>query len=150
MFRPLVVLTNVLAVGGVVLCAIVHAFSFVEVMPRLLAQLFAVTLLAVFPLSGFAILLALRVGRTYGVRGSQLSTFIAQRAPKWLRRLGIAVFVYALLHFAFDVIGTRKISGLTRPPLMASAFVAWFYLWFAQVFTVGLRDPKILSRSSPG
>ena len=143
MFRALVVLANVLTVAGAVLCAVVHAFSFADVTPRFLAQLFAVTILAVFPLSGFAILLLLRVGRSYGVSGVQLSTFIAQRAPKWLRRLGIAVFVYSLLHFFFEAIGTGKIAGLARSPL-ASAFVAWFYLMFAEVFTVALADPTVL------
>src|SRR5206468_13041296 len=60
------------------------------VVPRfkVLVRLFAATVLAVFPFGGFTILLALRVGRTYGVSGGDLSAFIARRAPRWQRHVG--------------------------------------------------------------
>jgi hypothetical protein len=145
MLRTTVVLANILAASGAALCAIIHALSFSDATAGFWARLFAVTVLVVFPLGGLAMLLSLRVARTYGVWGGHLSAFIAQRAPKWLRRVGIAVFFYALIHLVpFGVFGVQKSIGATHVPLMASAFVAWFYLMFMEVFTVALRDPKIV------
>ncbi len=80
-----------------------------------------------FPIGGLAIFLVIRVGRTYGLWGSRLDLFIAGRAPQWLRRVGTGVLLYGHI------------------PPMLSAVVAWFYVRFIQVFTVGLRDPKIIA-----
>ena len=98
-----------------------------------------------FPFGGFTIFLALRVGREYGVSGGELAAFIAQRAPRWQRHVGIGVLVYALIHLvAFGAVGAQKSTGAAHAPLVASAFLVWFNLMFMQVFTVGLRDPKVV------
>jgi len=147
MFRSTVVFANIAAGSGAALCALIHALSFFDVVPGFLVRLFAATVLAVFPFGGFTIFLALRVGRTYGVSGVDLSAFIAQRAPRWQRHVGIVALVYASIHLvlvAFGAVGAQKSTGPTHVPFVLSAFVVWFYLWFMQVFTVGLRDPKIV------
>ena len=145
MFRSTVVFANIAAGIGATLCALIHALSFFDVVPGFLVRMFAATVLAVFPFGGFTILLALRVGRTYGISGGDLSAFIARRAPRWQRHVGIGVLVYALIHLvAFGAVGAQKSTGATHVPLVASAFVVWFYLMFMQVFTVGLRDPKVV------
>ena len=144
MFRTIVFLANILAASGVAACAFTHAASLFGPTPRLTGQIFASTTLAVFPLGGLAIILALRVKRTYRVRG-HLASFIGQRAPRWLHRASMCVFVYALIHFVASVtVGARTASGATQVPLVVSAFVATFYLGFMEVFTVGLDDPKLV------
>lgn len=149
MFRVLVVLANILAVSGVALCALTHALSLVGVVPRFWVRSFAVALLAVFPIGGLAIFLVIRVGRTYGLWGGRLDLFIAGRAPRWLRRIGTGVLLYGMIHFVvFCFVGTPESTSATHIPPMASAVVAWFYVMFIQVFTVGLRDPKIISAAA--
>jgi len=144
MFRTAVLLANIIAASGVAACALVHAASLIGPTQRLAGQIFASTILAVFPLCGLAIILALRVKRTYRVRG-HLPSFIGQRAPRWLHRASMCVFAYALIHFvAFATIGARTAPGTTHVPLLASAFVAAFYLTFMEVFTVGLNDPTLV------
>ena len=144
MFRTTVLLANILAASGVAACALTHATSLIDVTPRLSGQIFASTTLAVFPLGGLAIIVALRVQRTHRVRG-HLPSFIGQRAPRWLHRASMCVFVYALIHLiAFATIGARTASGATDVPLVASAVVAFFYLGFMEVFTVGLNDPELV------
>src|SRR5437588_11715456 len=146
MFRTIVVLANILAFIGVTICAFTHALSLIDVVPGFLVLLFAAALLAVFPLGGLATVLALRAGRTYGLWGGRLSAFIARRTPRWLRRVGIGVFVYALIHFVvFSAKGVQENMTASHIPLMASAFVAWFYLMFIQLFTVGLSDPQLIA-----
>lgn len=144
MFRMIVVLANIVATVGLTICAFTHALSLIDLLPGFWVALFAVALAAVFPLGGLATVLALRVGRTYGLWGSRLSGFIAERTPRSLRRVGIGVFVYALIHFGvFSAKGAPENMTATVP-LMASAFVAWFYLMVIQIFTVGLSDPQII------
>jgi len=109
------------------------------------ARIFAVVVLAVFPLGGFAFLVSFRVGRTYATWGNHILAFLLRRAPKWLGRLAIGTLVYAIVHLV--VLAATRTQGATlgtRVPLAASASVAWFYLIFVAVFTVALRDPKIL------
>ena len=143
-FRVLVVCATTLAVSGVALCALTHVLSLVGVVPRFWVRSFAVALLAVFPIGGLAIFLAIRVGRTYGLGGSRLDTFIAGRAPRWLRRVGTGILFYAAIHFVvFCVVGSPESATHIQP--MVSAVIAWFYVRFIQVFTVGLSDPKIIA-----
>jgi hypothetical protein len=145
MFRAIVVLGNILAFIGVSICAFTHALSLIDVAPEFLVRAFAAALLAVLPLGGLATVLALRAGRTYDLWGGRLSAFIARRTPRWLRRVGIGVFVYALIHFVvFSATGLQENMTARHIPLMASAFVAWFYLMFIQLFTVGLSDPQLI------
>ena len=139
MFRAIVLLANILAIIGVSICAFTHALSLIDVAPGFLVQLFSAALLAVFPLGGLAVILALRVGRTYGLG---LPVFIARRTPRWLRRVGVGVFVYALIHFV--VFSAKAVPATTPIPLMASAFIAWFYLMFIQLFTAGLGDTQLI------
>jgi len=62
----------------------------------------------------------------------------------------MCVFAYALIHFvAFATIGARTAPGTTHVPLLASAFVAAFYLTFMEVFTVGLNDPTLVEPKGP-
>jgi hypothetical protein len=138
-------IANVLAAGGAVVCALVHFMSFVGVGPLLSGRLFAVAVLAVFPLGGFAILLLLRVGRTYRVWGSHQLDFVIRRAPKWLRYLVQAAFIYGLIQFLVLVF---RGSSHADASLASSAFVAWFYLVFVAVFTVGLGDPRLVEGST--
>jgi len=145
MFRGIVVLASVLAFIGVSICAFTHALSLVSVLPGFLRGLFAAALLAMFPLGGLGTVLALRVQRTYGLSGSDFPGFIARRTKRSLRRVGIGVFVYALIQFVvFSAKAVPQSTTATHIPLMASAFVAWFYLMFIQLFTVGLSDAKIV------
>jgi hypothetical protein len=139
-------LAGILAVSGGVLCGLIHAVFLIQaafsitLAPAVWARLFSISVLAVFPLGGFAILVGLRLGRQHGVR-SGLAALIAQRSPRWLRRAGIGVFIYALIYFvAFRASGAQESLGATDVPLVASAFVAWFYLMFLQAFAVGLSD----------
>ena len=149
MFRGLVVLATILAVSGVALSALTHVLSLVGVVPRFWVRSFAVALLAVFPIGGLAIFLVIRVGRTYGVWGSRLATFIARRAPRWLRRVGTGVLVYAAICFVVSgFVGAPENAGATHVPPEVSAVVAWLYVMFIQVFTVELRDPKIIAAAS--
>jgi hypothetical protein len=148
MFRGLVVLATILAVSGVALSALTHVLSLVGVVPRFWVRSFAVALLAVFPIGGLAIFLVIRVGRTYGVWGSRLATFIARRAPR-LRRVGTGVLVYAAICVVVPgFVGAPENAGATHVPPEVSAVVAWLYVMFIQVFTVGLRDPKIIAAAS--
>ena len=55
MFRIVVVLANALAVGGAGPSALVHFMSFTGFVSVLSDRLFALAVLAVFPLGGFAI-----------------------------------------------------------------------------------------------
>jgi len=145
-FRVLVVLANILAVSGVALCALTHVLSLVGVVPRFWVRSFALALLAVFPIGGLAIFLVIRVGLTYGLWGRRLDTFMARRAPRWLRRVGTGVLLYGMIHFVvFCFVGGPESTSPTHIPPMLSAVVAWFYVRFIQVFTVGLRDPKIIA-----
>ena len=148
-FRVLVVCATTLAVSGVALCALTHVLSLVGVVPRFWVRSFAVALLAVFPIGGLAIFLAIRVGRTYSLWGHRLDTFIARRAPRWLRRVGTGILFYAAIHFVvFCFVGTPESMSATHIPPVVSAVVAWFYVRFIQVFTVGLRDPKIIAAAA--
>jgi hypothetical protein len=145
-FRMVVILAKALAVGGVSASALVHLASFTGLITVLSGRLFAVAVLAVFPLAGFAILLLLRFGRTYRVWGNNQLTFVIQRAPKVLRLLTPTVFAYALICFA--------VSHFVPSPgidvsLADSAFIACFYLVFSAIFSVSLGDPRIV-RPRPG
>jgi hypothetical protein len=148
-FRVLVVCATILAVSGVAVCALTHGLSLVGVVPRFWVRAFAVALLAVFPMGGLATFLAIRVRRTYGLSHSRLGTFMARRAPRWLRRVGTGILFYAAIHFVvFCFVGSPESTSATHIPLMVSAVVAWFYVMFVQVFTVGLRDPKIITAAA--
>lgn len=104
---------------------------------------------AVFPIGGLAIFLGIRVGRTYGLWDSRLDTFLARRAPRWLRRVGTGILFYAAIHFVvFCFVGSPESVSATHIPPMVSAVIAWFYVRFIQVFTVGLRDPKIIAAAA--
>jgi len=141
MFRTVVVLAKVLAVGGAAASALVHFTTFTGVALVFSGRILALAVLAAFPLGGFAILLLLRVGRTYRVWGNHQLTFVRQRTPKPLRVLTDIVFVYALICFAVSyVVRSSTIVG----SLAASAFVAWFHLVFTGVFSVSLGDPRIV------
>jgi hypothetical protein len=45
-------------------------------------------------------------------------------------------------------VGAPENAGATHVPPEVSAVVAWLYVMFIQVFTVGLRDPKIIAAAS--
>src|SRR5262249_31152417 len=120
--------------------ALVHVACFTGLAPASAGPLLALAVLAIFPLCGFAILLLLRVGRTYRVRGSDQLPFVTQRAPKALRLLTQGVLVYALICFAVFYFLSSGIIGL----LAASAMLAWFYLEFTAVFSFSLGDPGIV------
>ena len=74
---------------------------------------------------------------------------MARRAPRWLRRVWTGIFFYAAIHFVvFCFVGSPEIMSATHIPPMASAVVAWVYVEFIQVFTVALRDPKIIAAAA--
>jgi hypothetical protein len=146
MFRIVVVLAHALAIGGAGASAFVHFTSFTGLVPVLSDGLFALAVLAVFPLGGFTILLLLRVGRTYRVWGNDQLTFVMQRTPKVLRLLTQTVFAYALICLAISYFVHSHGSVVS---LGGSVFVAWFYLVCTVIFSVSLGDPRIV-RPRPG
>jgi len=98
---------------------------------------FGVVVLAVFPLGGLAVFLAIRVRLRYGVPDRDLTDFFSQRAPHWLSRAAFGTLAYGIVCLAAGaVLGARGVG--TAAPVLAT-----FYMMFLLIFTAALTDARL-------